>query len=189
VPVDYGLGFEALERDDNVSADTFDGYLRWRPGGFTLAAFPQLREIALTNDNNDLRLSIRNPGFGVELGYAWDNGIALSARRDAYEYSLDSDALSRLGLLARVASTRIAQEFDIERNQLILSYTAAPFGVSLMWMQRVSAIDHSESDTLEGSAHWDVNRALAVFGRYGRVREDDDSYVDYASGGVTVYWE
>lgn len=185
----YGMNYRYVERDDNLTTDTVDGALRWRPRGWTLSLLPEVRYISLGRDNIDLRVGIRNPGLGASVTYRGLEHWSFMATHYEYSYSTDLSELATQSLFVRLLSTRLGEEFDESRTTLATDVTFDRLTIGVTRARSIAAVDQAETIAWDASANWDVTDHVGVFGYYGRSWTDGVDDADFGGGGISVYWD
>jgi hypothetical protein len=183
------MNYRYVERDDDLSTDTVDGALRWRPRDWTLSLYPEVRYISLGRDDIDLRVGIRNPGLGASVAYRGLEHWSFLISRYEYSYSTDLDRLATQSLLVRFLSTRLGEEFDESRTALAIDYAFSRLTLGVTRVRSIAALDQSVTIAWDVSASWDITDRVGLFGYYGRSRTEDVDNADVAGGGVSVYWD
>lgn len=191
----YGMSYETMARDDNVTSDAIRGNIKLRHAPWRFALYPELRYLTLSGNKSDLNTGIRNPGIGAAITYSGLSAWSFTLKRFMYQYSSSSESLASLTALRRRTLTRIGritarvgQELNASQSGLSVDFAQNWGGATLEWMRSISAIDHEKSRELSFSLYWDVTRAWSLFARFGRSSSANLDPVGFASGGVTFMW-
>lgn len=186
----YGMSYEWLDRDDNIAADTVRGNLTLRMNDWRWALYPELRYITLTgtNNNSNLHVGIRNPGAGVGVAWAGLENWSFGLKHYRYDFSTDTQTLSRLNLLSERVTLRIGQEFDDVRTQVYIDRDLPWGGIGVEWTSSTSAIDQTETRVITLNGFIELTRSWLVAARVGRMSSEDADAMGYAGVAATWFW-
>lgn len=183
--VSYSMTYDYWDQDQQLSADRVQGTLQWSPSNWQFSFMPEIRYISLRRKTSDLRLGIRNPGFGLAVAYLGFEKFTFSISRFQYQYSNNIDSL---GTIPRILSNNLANEFDKTRTSLKADYNLSRGVIGIEWVRSVSAADLSVYRTTTFSALWGISDNWSLQGTLGHPSGALFKANYFASVGVGYSW-
>jgi hypothetical protein len=178
-----GLTLSTVSQSDGLHYADFRGNLRWRPKQWSLAAYPQWRNISVPRLNAKADEVVRSPGLGVSASYRGFKRWSLSVNHAVYSYSTFSGKITPYG------TAQISDTFDAARTGVSAGYAFAWGTVSASWDHGSSALTRAVYDSSALEVSWDVRRAYSLFARAGQGSSSGTAGHSSLSAGVTYFWD